>query len=155
MNGYILSIIGTILLCAFLTAIAPEGRTSAVIRGVAKLACLIVIVAPIPQLLYSKKNDKTGQDFFSQTVIETDADFIKYYSEMRISSMERALEEEIYEEFCVKSSVSLAWEYPKTQTEDIKITKITVRTETLSETEVLKRMSEYLTLQYCSEVLIE
>ncbi len=155
MSGYILSVIGTILICAFLTAIAPDGRTTGIIRGTAKLACLLVIVAPIPKLLYSGKNDELGQDFFLQTVIETDDDFIKYYSEMRIRHTETALEEELYEQFSVKTAVTLSWEAPQTATEEIKITGISVRTETLPETEVVERMSEYLTLQYCSEVLIE
>ena len=49
MNAYVLSVIGTVLISAVLTAIIPEGKTSKVIKGIARLACVLVIVTPIVQ----------------------------------------------------------------------------------------------------------
>ena len=152
MNGYLLSVIGTVLLAALLTAIAPEGKTAGVIKAITKSACVLAIVAPIPSYLHSENSDKKNentQTFFSQTVIETDEDFIKYYSEMRIRATAQALEEELKEKFSVQTSVELEWTY---QSDEIKITKIFVKTES---GEAHTAMWEYLTKNYCSEVMIE
>ncbi len=140
------------LVAALLTAIAPEGKTSGLIKAIAKSACLLAIVAPIPSYLNSGKSDEKNADFqtiFSQTVIETDEDFIKYYSEMRIRATAQALETELKEKFSVETSVKLQWTY---DSGDIKITNIIVKTENGEENTA---MWEYLTKNYCSEVMIE
>lgn len=152
MNGYLLSVIGTVLIAALLTAIAPDGKTSGLIKAIAKSACLLAIVAPIPSYLNSGNSDEKNADLqtiFSQTVIETDEDFIKYYSEMRIRATAQALEAELKEKFSVVASVELEW---SNESDEIKITKIIVRTEN---GEANTAMWEYLTKNYCSEVMIE
>ena len=164
MNAYLLSVIGTVLLSAILTAIIPEGKTATVIKGMTRLACLLAIIAPIPSylknngLLGGNAADKDSLINFSQTVIETDEGFIKYYSEMRIRNAESVLEEEIFERYAVAVKVTLHWENENTDTlgeETIKITEIYVQTENGITEEVAKTMWEYLTKNYCSEVLIE
>lgn len=152
MSGYLLSVIGTVLIAALLTAIAPEGKTSGLIKAIAKSACLLAIVAPIPSYLNSGNFDEKNigsQTIFSQTVIETDEDFIKYYSEMRIRATAQALEAELKDKFSVETSVELEWTY---ESDEIKITKIIVKTKNGEENTV---MWEYLTKNYCSEVMIE
>lgn len=152
MNGYLLTVIGTVLIAALLTAIAPDGKTSGLIKAIAKSACLLAIVAPIPSYLHSENFDEKNGDLqtiFSQTVIETDEDFIKYYSEMRIRATAQALEAELKEKFSVVASVELEW---INESDEIKITKIIVRTEN---GEANTAMWEYLTKNYCSEVMIE
>ena len=152
MNGYLLSVIGTVLFAALLTAIAPEGKTSGLIKAIAKSACLLAIIAPIPSYLHSGKSDEKNSDMetiFSQTVIETDEDFIKYYSEMRIRATKQALERELKEKFFVQTDVELKWTYALGE---IKITEIIVKTEN---GEGNTAMWEYLTKNYCSEVMIE
>lgn len=152
MNGYLLTVIGTVLIAALLTAIAPDGKTSGLIKAIAKSACLLAIVAPIPSYLNSGNSDEKNGDLqtiFSQTVIETDEDFIKYYSEMRIRATAQALEAELKEKFSVMASVELEW---TNESDEIKITKIIVRTEN---GEANTAMWEYLTKNYCSEVMIE
>ena len=161
MNGYLLCIIGTVLISSIITAIVPDGKTTAVIKGVAKLACLLAIIAPIPTFLQkdnffdalNTENQINSQGFFSQTVIPTDGAFIQYYSETRITQTEKTLQEELYERFAVKAIVNLEWEIENEC--DIRITKIRVRIEKDVEREVKTGMSEYLTKNYCSEVLIE
>ncbi len=161
MNGYLLCIIGTVLISAVLTAIMPEGKTTAVIKGIAKLACLLVIVAPIPRFLQGEdffdtlkgENQENSQTFFPQSVIQTDGAFIKYYSETRILQTEKAVEDELLEKYGVKSVVALKWSLENEL--DIRIEQIRVTTEQEEGEEVKKEMWEYLTNNYCSEVLIE
>lgn len=168
MNGYLLSIIGTVLLSAILTSIIPEGKTAKMIKGVAKLACLLVIIAPVPKFLTSfgsKKNANSDKEFFEtffkESVIETDVEFIKYYSEMRIRSAEIALADELLEKFSIDVEIKLFSEQLETPTngvydlENIKITRIFVREKTDLKEEERMQVWEYLTKNYCSEVQIE
>lgn len=164
MNGYLLSIIGTVLLCAILTAIAPQGKTSGAIKGVAKLACVLVIVSPV--LRFFKTGEIGGNStensptFFPQTGIETDEAFIQYYSEMRVRETERALQEEILERYAVEAQVTLLWEREREtvgqyyQTERIKINEIRVKCAQEPSKELRESMREYMAGNYCSEVWI-
>ena len=152
MSAYLLSVIGTVLIASVLTAIAPDGKTAGIVKAVAKSVCLLAIVAPIPHYLNSEKFDEKNavvDGFFSQAVIQTDESFIKYYSEMRIHATEQALEAELKEKFAVETDVVMEWLY---QSGEIKITKIVVK---IQNGENKESMWEYLTKNYCSEVLIE
>ena len=162
MNGYLLTVIGTVLLSALLTALLPEGKTSGLIKSVMKLACLLAIVSPIPSLFIQWKDG--GQEwenqeiFFDQTVIETDSDFIKYYSEIRVRLSETALKEELIKTYPQVVGVTIAWELGDIVGEEsgrIKILEISVTTDGSMEEEAKQQMWEYLSKNYCSEVLIE
>lgn len=163
-NAYLLSLIGTILLCSIITVIIPNGKTASIIKGVTRLVCLLAIISPIPYFLQNEKtflnvNDKNSNGIFAQTVIQTDDDFIKYYCQLRIRETERALANELLEKFNAETQVTLAWvmdsENGEYDTDKIKIVKITVTMQDkVSEEEQIK-MSNYLTKNYCSEVQIE
>lgn len=162
MNGYLLSIIGTVLLSSVLTVVLPSGKTAGVIKGIAKLACVIAIVAPIPKFLdfdtNGEKNTADSGTNFTQSVIQTDESFIKYYCEMRVRSTQEALNKELAETFSVTVETELAWcfeDETEIDSDKILITKITVKPQSeLSEKEK-NAVWEYLTKNYCSEVLIE
>ncbi len=165
MNEYLLSVIGTVLLSAVLTAIMPEGKTASVIKGIARLACLLAIIAPILNFFQKGELEFAGENFsdkfFSESVIQTDEAFIKYYSEIRIEETENALEKEIHDKYAISTSVSITWENVlkefdnKYTDKEIKITAIHVKLKSQAEEEVKSDMWEYLTKNYCSEVLIE
>ena len=170
MNGYLLAVIGTVLVCSILTSIIPEGKTAGTIKGIAKLACLLVIIAPIPRFLQSFDffDNLRGEEIvnkpenFEETVITTDSQFIEYYCEMRIRNAQTALATEIYEKYAVKASVTLSWRYENIDDEEteafeekIRITQMRVALEKPISQEEEKTMWEYLTKHYCSEVLIE
>lgn len=153
MKEYLLCIIGTVLFCAILTAIIPDGKTSGIIKGVTRLVCVLAIITPITAILQKKENDKISDNLsgiFGETVIQTDTDFINYYSEMRISETERRLAEELQERFGVNTVVELDWEL---QPDTIKITRIRVTGDGMGEEKM--KVWEYLTKNYCSEVWIE
>ena len=165
MNEYLLSIIGVILLSAILTAILPDGKTSGLIRSVMRMACILTIISPILTFFHSGSltvgAEKKSNINSENAVIEMDAEFIHYYSEMRISEAESALESEIFEKFHVDCDVTLHWQLEPEMTgktvttELIKITKMHIKTIAQQQEEVLKEMWEYLMKNYCSEVLIE
>ncbi len=165
MSGYLLTIIGTILLSAILTALTAEGKTASVIKSVTKMACILVIIMPILNFFQKGKLTFSGKEnmsnFFSESVIQTEQAFIKYYSEMRIRQTEQALEKELNEKFDVTANVTLVWELlfsevnKSYQTEQVRICQIQIHLQELQSEEDKKAMWEYLTKNYCSEVLIE
>ena len=156
MKEYLLSIIGTVLFSAILTAILPEGKSAGLIKGIARMACTLAIVAPMLQFFQSGTlsliNLEKYDGIFSQTVIDSESAFIHYYSELRIRETENALEWELEETQGIASKVSIQW---TNQDEGIYIEKISVKTLEKQDEEALRIMWEYLTKNYCSEVLIE
>ena len=165
MSEYLLSIIGTVLLSAILTAILPEGKTAGLIKTIARLTCILAIVSPVLNFFDSGNlsfgAEKKSNIFFSESVIESEEAFIEYYSEMRIRETEEALKAQLSEKYNINVEVLLTYER-ETETVDgkydsdkIKITEIRVKLKEESNEEVLEKMWEYLTKNYCSEVLIE
>ena len=154
MNGYLLAIIGTVILSALLTAITPEGKSSGVIKGVCKLVCVLAIIAPVLEYLQGKNGSgKIFETFFSESGITADEDVIKYYSELKVSQAESYLEKELSKEFDLQTEIVYSWQ--EDDNKMIKITCINVKIKGEYEEEVRKKMWEYLTKNYCSEVLIE
>ncbi len=161
MNGYLLSVMGTVLLCSLLTAIAPEGKTSSVIKGIARLACVLTIVAPAIRFFGGGIVGENGEEIFGESVISTDESFIQYYSEKRVEETEQALATELERLYAPVDAVRIEWSVEKEkfgkiyETEYIKVQRIYVDLpEEISE-EVKEEMCIYLTKNYCSEVLIE
>ena len=160
MNGYLLSIIGTILLCSIITVLIPNGKTTGTVKGIAKLVCVLAIIAPILRFFKTGEFDWENAGNSSKTVIELDYDFIEYYSEARVKVAERSLEGLLKEEFGVETSITLAWEAESEtldryyEWEKIRITRIYVKLQ--SEGGVsMEDLVEYLKQNYCSEVILE
>ena len=104
MNEYLLSVIGTVLFSAILLAILPEGKTTDLIKGMARLACLVAILAPVAQFFVE------GGDFnaiFQEKSIETQASFIEYCSDKHIKEAENLLENELKARYAFVESVAL------------------------------------------------
>ncbi len=161
MNGYLLSVMGTVLLCSILTAIAPEGKTSSVIKGVARLACVLTIIAPVLRFFKTGNLEKNTQENFQESVIPTDEGFIQYYSEERVRETEALLKAELKERYPDVTGVCLEWALEEEtfggiySAEHIRITRICVTLAQEVDEEVKAEMCSYLTKNYCSEVLIE
>ena len=165
MSGYLACVIGTILVCSLLTALAPKGKTTDVIVGVCKLACVLAILSPVPFYLASGelKGDLSKKilAFFEKNGIESDGEFIKYYRELRVENTEKALQEELKALYGVQAKVTLEWEAVAEsfagvyKVESIHIERICVYCEGEIDKELKGKMSTYLSKNYCSEVLIE
>ena len=154
MSAYLLSIVGVVLLSAVLSAVLPGGKTSKFIKGMTK-----------PVLDFFRGGDgETNFPFFSsETVIQTDVDFIDYCSTKRIENAEEELGNALEENFSVRPEVTLLWEYAGSITEgdgeegylslyvgrEIKITKVLLRDVGGSIGEEVKReMTEHIAEEY-------
>lgn len=165
MNGYLLSIIGTVLLCSIITVIIPNGKTAGTVKGIAKLVCVLAIIAPILRFFKTGELDwttsKIDENNFSKSVIEIDQDFIQYYSESRVRETERQMETLLKEEFNIETAVSLRWEFEsetvasRYEWERIRIKQIYVKMPENLSANAWNDVQEYLKKNYCSEVVLE
>ena len=155
MSGYLLTIIGTVLVCSLITAIAPDGKTSASIKGITKLVCILAIIAPVLRFFKTDSIqaliDKNRQGNFYEDVIEVDGEFIQYYSELRVRQTEESLAEKLFERYAVLCLVRLDW----SMEEEIRIERIVVELLENAGEEVKGDMRLFLVENYCEEVLIE
>ncbi len=163
MKEYAWSIIGIVLLAATLSAIVPEGKTAAVVKGVTKTACLVVILTPIVGFFYAyssgKDGDRVAETFLEKTVIEEDTAFIQYNCAMRIRLAEESLQKELRELYRVDVVASISWECRETEepyTEQVvKILSVRLTPEHEIEEDTKKAVCAYVKEKYCSEVLLE
>ena len=164
MSGYVIGVVGTVIISSILMMIVPEGKSTSIIKGMTKLACLVVLIAPIPKLLgdenffdvFRGESVENVGGFFENSGLNADETFIEYYCKLRVVETQTALEKEIYTQFQVSADVQISWEFAgETDVDGIKITKITVKSKATVEEEVQRKMCAYLTDSYCSEVLIE
>ena len=113
MSEYLFVVSGTVIIAAILTAIAPEGKISGVVKTAVKLVCLIVIAEPIAKyFVLSGKGEKPtfyDKNIFDETVITADEDFIKYCSELRIAEAEKAIEAVLADEYDLTAGVTISW----------------------------------------------
>ena len=158
MNGYILTVVSTVIITSFLTAILPSGKTASTVKSIAKTVCLIVIISPIMSFLQKGKlGTENSLNIFQENGIQTDFDFINYYSELSVEYAKTMLQNEIQEKFGVQTAVSLDWEN-QTKSDGynrVKINGIHVKFCVDIENETKEKVQDYLIKTYQSEVLLE
>ena len=164
MKSYVLAVLGPVLFCSVLSSLAPEGKTSSVVKGVTRLACVMVIIAPILhffQMGEGEQNAEKTAGFFSESVIQTDGEFIQYYSDIRSRITAERITAEIQEKYGMQTEVVLDWKtekdtYAGYAYERLRLVAIRLRLENSEQNkEAQKDMQEFLKKNYCCEVLIE
>ena len=161
-DSYLLCIIATTFLASILTSILPEGRTSGIIKGITKLVCLLSILSPIPNFLqkqsffdfFNDEKTQISQEDFSQSVIRTDSQFIKYVSDMRIRFLTDIIVTAIEREYGVNVEILLTCESDLTFGELVVVSATLKNAERFSETEI-EKIKDYLKKYNCNEVKLE
>ena len=140
MNEYVLSIMGTVLIASVLSAILPEGKTSVVIKSIAKLFCVFAVLSPVLRF-FDEKNSSSQTGIFSESVIKEDESYIDYCSKKSVENAEKALEEYLSTEYGRAATVTIEWLYAEVSSEvgllfpisyvgeRIRVTKIVVDTD--------------------------
>jgi len=124
MAEYLLSITGVVLISSILTNIMPTGKTSTLIRGIVRLCLYLLILSPVYEFVQKRfvgENDKIFQNYFSETVIETDTQYIEYCSEKSVEYVEAALEKKVLQEYGEVVEIELVLDGETKGEQDVKI----------------------------------
>ena len=153
MNGYLLSVIGIVLFSSVLLAVLPSGKTGEVIKGVARIACVVAILSPV---VYFFVDGGDLNSFFGESGIETGAEFIQYCSEQRIEAAEKQLLKELSLKYPGIQTVKCYWTnteitYGEYTAEGVKIIRIVVCVDGVLPTNTEREVIEYLFTQYGCE----
>ena len=153
MSEYLLSVIGIVLFSSVLIAVLPSGKTGEMIRGIARIACVITILSPVVHFFV----DAGKLDgFFREKGIETEEAFIEYCSKERIEEAEELLKKELSEKYDGVDRVKLQWKneeiyYGGYTAGGVKIEKIFVYLNKEMTNNTHEEMIEYLFSQYGCE----
>lgn len=133
MSNYLLSVVGIVLISTVLTNILPLGKTTALIKNILRLCAYLAVLSPIFEFLNNDSNasGKFFENYFSETIINTDESYIEYCSSKSINETERLIEKRLKEEYLVDSSVTLVVEN-ENENGDLKIEKIIVEINDIS-----------------------
>ena len=153
MSGYLLSVVGIVLFASVLLAIVPTGKTSEIVKAVARLACVITILAPIVQFFVG------GGDFgrfFVESSIQTETNFIQYCSKTRVEEAEEILKEQLEDEFGIEVEVDCIWHIEQTQEgiyegQEIRVEKVFVKTITEQTSDWKKTVEAFILKKYGCE----
>ena len=153
MSGYLLSVVGIVLFTSILLAIVPTGKTSEIVKAIARLACVVTILAPIVQFFVS---DGEFGTFFVESSIQTESTFIQYSSKTRVEEVEKILEEKIEVEFGVPVDVECVWHIVEKQEgmyegQNIHIEKVFVKTKTEELSDWKKTVEAFIQKEYGCE----
>ena len=153
MNEYLLSVIGIVLFSSVLIAVLPSGKTGVVIRGIARIACVITILSPVVHF-FVDAGELDG--FFREKGIETEVSFIEYCSKERIEEAEEMLKKELSEKYEGVEKVELQWKneaiyYGGYTASGVKIERIFVYLNKEMTNSACEEMIEYLFNQYGCE----
>ena len=114
MNGYILTVLGVVLVSTLSTAILPDGKTATFVKSIARLACIFVVISPVFTFFQKGSN---GENIFNEMVINTDGAYIDYCSKISIKNAEKALKDSVEKDFGVSCEAHVIWQYEKTNTD--------------------------------------
>lgn len=122
LSGYLLSVFGVVLIGAILYGISPEGKTSSLVMGTVKVACLTVILSPILSFLSGKTKWKNFFENSSDFVITEDVSYIEYCSREERETAQKYLETIVKNRFSVETEIVIECD----KENDRKVEKITV-----------------------------
>lgn len=92
MTGYLLSIIGVVILGVLVDLILPSGQMSKYIKSVFGVFTILVIISPVPKLI--NQNYDFSQLFYSQSASTIDKDFLEVTNKKIVEQMEISIEKE-------------------------------------------------------------
>ena len=153
MSEYLLSVIGVVLFSSVLLAVLPNGKTGEMIRGIARIACVITILSPV---VYFFVDAGKLDGFFKEKGIEAESAFIEYCSKERIEEAEELLKKELSEKYEGVERVELQWRdepisYGGYTANGVKIEKIFVYLNKGITSSDQEKLIEYLFNQYGCE----
>ena len=128
MSGYLLTLLGVILLGVLVDVILPSGSTAKYISGIFSIFVVFVIVSPLLSFIKKGYNLK---DYFSNEQIELDNKLLGSFNKAKFSKLERDIEQELanngYENVSVCITLDTEENELKIQTIQVDITKLVIK----------------------------
>lgn len=120
MSGYLLTLLGVILLGVLVDVILPSGSTAKYISGIFSIFVVFVIVSPLLSFIKKGYNLK---DYFSSEQIELDDKLLNSFNKTKFSKLESDIEQELADKGYENVEVSITL---NTEGKDLKIDNIQV-----------------------------
>ncbi len=126
MQTYILSVCGAVILSALVMILLPEGKLGKFVQGILRLFCLFVVTMPLFSLVASWKDGNIQLPETDEEETILDEEFISYVFSQRAEEEEAAWCEYVNEEFGVRISAEVLWEFVDYA---YKVTRIKIKIE--------------------------
>lgn len=92
MNGYLLTLLGIILLGVLINTILPSGSTSKYISGIFAIFVMFVMISPVLTFI---KNDYTISDYFTKVDIELNDKLLYNVTDSKFNALEQQIVKEL------------------------------------------------------------
>ena len=92
MSGYLLALLGVIILGILIDVIIPSGSTSKYISGIFAIFVLFVMISPV---LNFKKNDYKLSDYFTSVDIELNEKLLYSINDNKFNEIERNIKQQL------------------------------------------------------------
>ncbi|MBQ7880857.1 MAG: stage III sporulation protein AF [Clostridia bacterium] len=92
MSGYLLSLLGVIILGVLVDVILPSGSTSKYISGIFAIVVMFVMISPVLTWI---KNDYKISDYFTSTEIQLNDKLLYDINQTKFSALEQDIEQEL------------------------------------------------------------
>lgn len=126
MQTYILSVCGAVIISALVMILLPEGKLGKFVQGILRLFCLFVVTMPLFSLVASWKDGNVQLPGTEGEGAVLDEEFISYVFSQRAEEEETAWCDYISEEFEVRVSAEVLWEFVDYA---YKVTRIKIKIE--------------------------
>lgn len=138
MSGYLLSLLGVILLGVLVDAILPSGSTSKYISGIFAIIVMFVMISPVITWL---KNDYKITEYFTTTEIQLNDKLLYSINNNKLNALEVEIQQELEDSGFAGVIVDIKFELVA---EDVKITQVLVDLNKLVINKNLVNINKYV-----------
>lgn len=89
MSGYLISIIGVVILGVLVDLVLPSGQMNKFVKSMFGIFTILVIVSPVPKLINS--NFDFSSLFYNQASIEVDKDFLEVTNKKIVEQLAKSI----------------------------------------------------------------
>ena len=125
MSGYLLTLLGIVLLGVLIEVILPSGTTSKYISGIFSIFVMFVILSPILTWI---RSDYKLSDYFTKTDIQLNEKLLYNINNSKLSEIEQVIIEELNTNGYTNVKIDIQFEM---EADNVKITQVLVDLQNL------------------------
>lgn len=149
-TGWILSILGIVVIGTLVDLVLPSGKMNGYIKSVFAAITVLIIVLPLPNLL---KNNFRPDSFIFGKEVELQENYIEYSNNIQVKAIERGLKEALAADGITLGTVEIECDFSATvaKVEKVKVNfgqvVIVGQSEHINKYELIRsKISQYLTI---------